>query len=137
DKTNGRFNLAFGFRPVGAADAGHEAVVGGELEKLLVEMQFAALLVEQHGLHPVGEHAFGYTAEIAEAVHHRSQQVMDILALRELDVTHPRVTQSQREAVKPASAPVAEVAPVHLALPARSGLEAHKGAFAPFLPPRA
>src|SRR5207344_404484 len=74
--------------------------------------------------------------EIAEAVHHRGQQVMDILALRELDVAHARVTQRQGEAVKPASAPVAEVAPVHLNLLTRASLEAHEGSLAPFLAPR-
>src|SRR5664280_3843970 len=61
---------------------------------------------------------------------------MDVLALGELDVAHARVAQRQGEAVKPASAPVAEVAPVHLALFTRAGLEAHEGSFAPFLPPR-
>src|SRR6185312_11781947 len=63
-----------------AAYTGHEAVVGGELEKLLIEVQLAAFLVEQHGLHAVGEHAFGHSAEIAEAVHHRGQQVVDTYA---------------------------------------------------------
>ena len=59
-----------------------------------------------------------------------------VLALRELDVAHARVTQRQGEAVEPSSAPVAEVAPIHLALFARAGLEAHEGSFALFLPPR-
>ena len=61
---------------------------------------------------------------------------MNVLALGELDVAHARVAQRQSEAVETASAPVAEVAPVHLALLARAGLEAHEGSFAPFLPPR-
>ena len=106
------------------------------MEKLLIEVQLAAFLVEQHSLHAVGEQAFGHPAEIAEAVHHRGQEMMDILALRELDVAHARITQGQGEAVKPASAPVAEVAPVHLNLLTRAGLEAHEGPLAPFLPPR-
>src|SRR6185312_17145216 len=119
-----------------AAYTGHEAVVGVERGKLLIEVQLAAFLVEHHGLHAVGEHAFGHSAEIAEAAHHRGQQVVDILALRGLDVAHARVTQRQGEAVKPASAPVAEVAAVHLNLLTSASLEAHEGALVPFLPPR-
>src|ERR1017187_2809029 len=61
---------------------------------------------------------------------------MDVLALRELDVALPRVAQRQGETVEPASAPIAEMAPVHLALFPRSGLEAHEGSFPSFLPPR-
>jgi hypothetical protein len=91
DETDGRLNLALRFRPVRTAYTGHEAVVGGELEELLVEMQLAAFLVEQHGLHAVGEQAFGHPAEISKAVYHPGQQVMDVLALRELDVAHARV----------------------------------------------
>jgi len=46
DETHGRLNFPFGLRPVRAANAGHEAVVGGELEKLLIEVQLAAVLIE-------------------------------------------------------------------------------------------
>ena len=79
-------------------------------------MQLAALAIQQHRLHAVGEDAFGHPAEVAEATHHRRQQVMDVLALRELDVAHARVAQGQGEPVEPTATPVAEVAPVHLAL---------------------
>jgi hypothetical protein len=51
-------------------------------------VQLAAGLIQQHGLHAAGEHALGHAAEIAETVHHAGQQVMDILALRELDIAH-------------------------------------------------
>src|SRR5262249_23262642 len=58
------------------------------------------------------------------------------LALRELDVAHARVRQREREAVQAAAIPVAEMAPIHLALFAGAGLEANEGPFASFLAPR-
>src|SRR5438105_4066088 len=70
-----------------------------------------------------------------EGVHHAVQQVMNVLTLRELDVAHARVAQRQSETIKTPAIPVSEVTPVHLALFARAGLKADKGAFATFLPP--
>src|ERR1035437_10021408 len=50
-------------------------------------------------------------------------------------LAHARVAHGQGETIEAASTPVAEVAPVHLALLPRAGLEAHEGSLAPFLPP--
>jgi hypothetical protein len=82
--------------------------------------------IEHHRLHVVGQHRCGHSAEELERVHHAVQQRLHILPLSELDILHPRPAQRQREAVKPLTIPVAEVAPVHLSLLARSGLEPNK-----------
>src|SRR6266496_5759527 len=132
----GGFDLAFRLWPVGTTDTRYESVVSGELQELFVESQLAGDLFDQHRLHAIREDAFGDAAEVVEGMHHAVQQVMDVLALRELEVAHARVRQREREAVETATIPVAEMAPVHLALLAWAGFEAHEGAFASFLAPR-
>src|SRR5207245_2729362 len=54
----------------------HEAVVSGELQKLLVEVQLAAGFIQQHGLHAVCQNALRHAAEITKSVHDAGQQVM-------------------------------------------------------------
>ena len=119
-----------------ATDPRHEAVVSSEIQKLLVVVQLAAALIQQHRLHAIRQDAFAHAVEITEGVHQAVQQVMDILPLGELDITHARVAQCQSEAVQPASTPVAEVSPVHLTLLPRFGFEADKGTLALLFPPR-
>src|ERR1035437_3346584 len=55
---------------------------------------------------------------------------------RPFPATAPAGPQGQSEAIESSSTPVTEMAPVHLALLAGAGLEAHEGSFASFLPPR-
>lgn len=57
---------------------------GGELQELGIEVQFAASLVQQHRFHPIRQHALGDAAEIMKRMHHAPQQVVDVLALGEL-----------------------------------------------------
>src|SRR5262249_971353 len=135
DKADSRLDLTLPFRPVGTANPRHETVITGELQELLLEVQLAAMAIDQHGFHAVGEDTFSHAAEIMEGMHHATQQVMDILPLCELQIAHARVAQREPEGVKPTALPVAEMPPVHLTLLARTGFEAYEGALALFFPP--
>jgi len=81
-KAEGRLDLTFGFRLVGTADPWHEAVIRSEVQGLLVEVELAALLVDQHRLHAIRQEALGHAAEITKGMHHAVQQVMDNCEVR-------------------------------------------------------
>lgn len=66
----------------------------------------------------------------------RVQQLLHVLALRELHILHPREAQRQGKTVEPSAALVAKVAPVRLCLLARRRLEAHKRSLPVFASPR-
>jgi hypothetical protein len=43
----------------------------------------SAGLIDHHGFHAIGEHAFGHAGKIAEAMHHAGQQARRMRALHD------------------------------------------------------
>src|SRR5260370_7896253 len=68
-------------------------------------------------------------------MHHAVPHRLRILPVRALHVPHPGPAQRQRETIKTPSVPVAEVAPVHLRLLPRRGLEPHERPLLALAPP--
>ena len=101
-----------------------------------MEARYPIDAFHHHRLHVVGQNRQSYAAKEIEGMHHAVQQRLDVLALRELDILHPRPAQRQRKSVQPLAIPVAEMAPVHLRLFARRSLETHKRPLPALAPPR-
>src|SRR5215831_17757959 len=119
---DGALDLSFGLWPIRMAGSRHEPVVTCKIQETRIPTHSPLLVLQHHGFHVVGQRHLGHTSQIVKGMHHATEQSLQILPLRELDVAHPRIAKCQRKQIEMMVEKVAEVRPVELALLARRGL---------------
>ena len=134
----GPLHLALGLRPVGAAGAGHRAVVVQKRDERRVVGDDALLAFADHrGLHAVVEQVRRRAAQGGEGVDVAAQHRLQVLGRAEPAPEPAAVPEDDREEPEdPRDAGLVgelrtELSEVHLRLPARQGLEAPLEGFRP------